>query len=247
MPCTAIWGIRQDGPPEQPRLAIACPRWGALPDIGGPLEPDEQRDRIAEYADSSVRVLHRRGSLLGVPGSYGLKRALYKRWGNRGNAVYTFTGSLLAISTAGLAAWAFDEPLLFPSLGATAFLIFETPTADVGTPRNTIIGHAVAIGCAVLSLAVFGLLGDPSAFEEGVTLARALAVALSVGLTGGILRLLRAAHPPAGATTIIVSSGLLAEGDQILAVAVGVLIVTAAGWLLNRALGVPARMWAGSR
>ena len=35
------------------------------------LEPDEQLDRIAEYADSSVRVLHRQGSLVGVPGSYG--------------------------------------------------------------------------------------------------------------------------------------------------------------------------------
>ncbi|MGH2805384.1 MAG: HPP family protein, partial [Thermoleophilaceae bacterium] len=132
------------------------------------LEPDEQLDRIAEYADSSVRVLHRTGSLATVPGSYGLKRALYARWGNAGNAVYTFTGSLVAIAIAGAAAWAFDEPLLFPSLGATAFLIFETPLAEVGTPRNTAIGHAVAIAAAAASLALFGLLDASSAFEEGV-------------------------------------------------------------------------------
>jgi CBS-domain-containing membrane protein len=211
------------------------------------LQPDEQLERIAEYADSSVRVLQRQGSLVGVPGSYGLKRWLYDRWGNRGNAVYTFTGSLLAMAVSGLAAWGFDEPLLFPSLGATAFLIFETPMAEVGTPRNTVIGHAVAILAAALALAIFGLLDEPSAFEEGVTLARVVAVALSVALTGGILRLLRAAHPPAGATTIIVSSGLLADGDQMLAVAAGVLIVTLAGWVLNRALGVPAPRWAAPR
>jgi CBS domain-containing membrane protein len=211
------------------------------------FQPDEQLDRIAEYADSSVRVLQRQGSLIGVPGSYGLKRWLYARWGNRGNAVYTFTGSLLATAVSGLAAWGFDEPLLFPSLGATAFLIFETPMAEVGTPRNTVIGHAVGILAAGLSLAIFGLLDAPSAFEEGVTLARVAAVALSVGLTGGVLRLLRAAHPPAGATTIIVSSGLLADGDQMLAVAVGVLLVTAAGWMLNRAMGVPAPRWAAPR
>ena len=211
------------------------------------FQPDEQLDRIAEYADSSVRVLQRQGSLIGVPGSYGLKRWLYARWGNRGNAVYTFTGSLLAMAVSGLAAWGFDEPLLFPSLGATAFLIFETPMAEVGTPRNTVIGHAVGILAAGLSLAIFGLLDAPSAFEEGVTLARVAAVALSVGLTGGVLRLLRAAHPPAGATTIIVSSGLLADGDQMLAVAVGVLLVTAAGWMLNRAMGVPAPRWAAPR
>ena len=211
------------------------------------LQPDEQLDRIAEYADSSVRVLHRTGSLIGVPGSYGLKRWLYAHWGNSGNAVYTFVGSLLAIAISGLAAWGFDEPLLFPSLGATAFLIFETPMAEVGTPRNTVIGHAVGILAAALSLAIFGLLDAPSAFEEGVTAARVGAVALSVGLTGGVLRLLRAAHPPAGATTIIVSSGLLADGDQMLAVAVGVLIVTIAGWILNREMGVPAPTWAAPR
>jgi CBS domain-containing membrane protein len=211
------------------------------------LQPDEQLDRIAEYADSSVRVLQRQGSLIGVPGSYGVKRWLYARWGNRGNAVYTFTGSLFATALSGLAAWAFDEPLLFPSLGATAFLIFETPTAEVGSPRNTLIGHGVGILAAALSLAIFGLLDDASAFEQGVTFARVLAVALSVALTGGVLRLLRAAHPPAGATTIIVSSGLLADADQMLAVALGVLILTAAGWLLNRMLGVPAPTWAAPR
>jgi len=211
------------------------------------LQPDEQLDRIAEYADSSVRVMRRQGSLVGVPGSYGLKRWLYARWGNSGNAVYTFVGSLFAIALSGLAAWAFDEPLLFPSLGATAFLIFETPTAEVGSPRNTLIGHGVGILAAALSLAIFGLLDAPSAFEDGVTLSRVCAVALSVALTGGVLRLLRAAHPPAGATTIIVSSGLLAEASQMLAVAVGVLLLTAAGWLLNRAMGVPAPVWAAPR
>jgi CBS domain-containing membrane protein len=209
-------------------------------------ESDEQIDRIAEYADSSVRVLQRQGSLAGVPGSYGLKRWLYSRWGNRGNAVYTFTGSLFAITLSGLAAWAFDEPLLFPSLGATAFLIFETPTAEVGSPRNTLIGHGVGILAAALSLAAFGLFDEASAFEHGVSLSRVLAVALSVALTGGALRLLRAAHPPAGATTIIVASGLLSDARQMLAIAAGVLLLTVAGWVLNRALGVPAPMWAAS-
>ncbi|MGH2804654.1 MAG: HPP family protein, partial [Thermoleophilaceae bacterium] len=117
------------------------------------------------------------------------------------------------------------------------------PLAEVGTPRNTAIGHAVAIAAAAASLALFGLLDASSAFEEGVSPERIGAVALSVALTGGLLRLLRAAHPPAGATTIIVSSGLLAEPEEMLAIAAGVAIVTAAGWLLNRAMGVPAPAW----
>lgn len=205
---------------------------------------EEQLDRIAEYADASVRTFSRQGSLVGVPGAYGLKRWLYARWGNRGNAVYTALGSLIVIGLSGFWAWLLGEPLLFPSLGATAFLFFETPLAEVGTPRNAVIGHFVAIAAAVGSLAAFGLLGDPSAYEEGVTLARVGAVAISVAVTGGVLRLLRAAHPPAGATTIIVSSGLLAEPRQVVAVAGGVLLITAAGWSLNRLLGVPAPAWA---
>src|SRR3954454_3872520 len=136
------------------------------------LNPGDEIDHIAEFADSSVRVFQRQGSLVGVPGAYGLKRWLTSTYGNRGNAVYTFTGSLIAITVSGLAAFAFDEPLLFPSLGATAFLFFETPTAEVGSPRNTLIGHGVGILAAALSLAAFGLFDEASAFEHGVTLSR---------------------------------------------------------------------------
>ena len=211
------------------------------------LDPREQLDRIAEYADASVRVLNRQGSLIGIPGAYGLKRWLYARYGNRGNAVYTALGSLFAIGLSGLWAWLFDEPLLFPSLGATAFLFFETPLAEVGTPRNAIIGHLVAIGAALASLGAFGLLDAPSVYVEGVTPARIGAVAFSVAITGGALRLLRAAHPPAGATTIIVSSGLLAKPHQVAAVVGGVALITAAGWALNRLMGVPAPAWAAPR
>ena len=211
------------------------------------LDPREQLDRIAEYADSSIRVLNRQGSLVGVPGAYGLKRWLYDHYGNRGNAVYTFTGSLLAIGLSGLCAWVFKEPLLFPSLGATAFLFFETPLAEVGTPRNAIIGHGVAILAGLFSLAVFGLLGAASVYQQGVTPARIGAVALSVALTGGVLRLLRAAHPPAGATTIIVSSGLLAKPGQIASIVVGVIIIPAGSWALHRLMGIPAPVWAAPR
>jgi len=207
------------------------------------LEPQEQLDRIAEYADASVRTVSRRGSLVGIPGAYGLKRWLYRRWGNRGNAVYTALGSLFAIALSGLWAWLFKQPLLFPSLGATAFLFFETPMAEVGTPRNAIIGHFVGIVAAVASLALFGLLHAPSVYVQGVTPQRIGAVALSVALTGGVLRVLRSAHPPAGATTIIVSSGLLAKSTQLGIVAAGVVMITVAGWLLNRLMGVPAPFW----
>src|SRR5687768_18569995 len=82
-------------------------------------------DQIAEYADSGVRQMVRTGSLAPIAGRRGVNAWLYRRWGNRGNAVYTSLGSLLTIGLSGLLAWALSEPLVFPSLGATAFLFFE--------------------------------------------------------------------------------------------------------------------------
>lgn len=208
------------------------------------IPTEREIDQIAEYADASVRGATRRGSLAPIRGRHGVNAWLYAKWGNRGNAIYTFTGGLLTIALSGTVAWLVEEPLVFPSLGATAFLFFETPMAEVASPRNTIIGHCVGAAIAFGWLVVFGLTDAPSALEAGFTLERAAAVALSVGCTGGVLRLLRAAHPPAGATTVIVSAGLLTTGEELLVLAAGVALLTLTAGALNRVLGVPAPRWA---
>jgi CBS-domain-containing membrane protein len=204
-------------------------------------------DQIAEYADSSIRTMVRTGSLAPIAGRTGVNKWLYDKWGNRGNALYTALGSLLTITLSGLLAWALDEPLVFPSLGATAFLFFETPMAEVASIRNTLIGHTVATLVGFFWLSVFGFVGDPSAIVTGFTAGRVACVALSLACTGGILRLLRAAHPPAGATTVIVSVGLLTTVSQLAILLSGVLLLSAAAWSLNRALGVPAPLWTGAK
>jgi hypothetical protein len=209
-------------------------------------------DAIAEFADSSIRATvpvapagPRRGSLPGIKARKGLNNWLYSHWGNRGNAVYTFIGSLLTIGISGLVAWWLDEPFLFPSLGATAFLMFETPLAEVSSPRNAVIGHMVGAAVAFFWLWVFSLIAMPSAIQAGFTDARVAAIALSLAFTGGILRVLRAAHPPAGATTVIVALGLLDTGHQMIILAIGVLLVVIPAGIINRLLGVPAPLWSG--
>jgi CBS domain-containing membrane protein len=174
---------------------------------------------------------------------YGFHERLAERFGVGGDALYTFVACALAAAVSGLAAYLTKQPLLFPSLGPTAFLFFERPLARRASPRNTLTGHAVAILVGFLSLAVFGLLDNPSILVEGVTITRVGAAALSLALTGAVLLLLQSSHPPSGATVLIVSLGLLKTLPELGSIAMGVVILTVAGWVINRAFGVPLPLW----
>lgn len=174
---------------------------------------------------------------------HGLHGWLVERFGSGGEAIYTFVACLLALAVSGLAAYLTKQPLLFPSLGPTAFLFFESPMSRQSSPRNTLIGHLVAILAGALSLIIFGLLHHPSVLVEGVTLARIGAAALSLSLTGAVLLLLKSSHPPTGATTLIVSLGLLKTPHQMAILMVGVVLLTIVGWILNRVVGVPVPFW----
>lgn len=59
---------------------------------------------------------------------------------------------------------------------------------------------------------------------------------LSVAITTLVLTLLKTPHPPAGATTLIVSLGILTQPPQLLAMAGAIVLVTLAGWALNTLL-----------
>jgi CBS domain-containing membrane protein len=184
------------------------------------------------------------GILVAEQGYHGLRKWLVERLGVRGGEVlYNFLGCLLALTVSGLAAYFLKEPLLFPSLGPTAFLFFEYPLASGSSPRNTLIGHLVAVLTGALTLVSFGLLDHPSVLQEGMTLMRIGAAALSMALTGTVLLLLRASHPPAGASVLIVSLGFFHRPIDMLMLMVGVVVLTVVGWVINRAVGVPVPVW----
>lgn len=84
-----------------------------------------------------------------------------------------------------LAASITDEPLIFQSLGPTAFLIFYTPHAPSAAPKNALIGHLIGVVAGYLALSIFGLSEAGPALVEGVTLARTGVATLPLGLTAG--------------------------------------------------------------
>jgi CBS-domain-containing membrane protein len=174
----------------------------------------------------------------------GLHASLLGRFGARGGeAIYIFFASLLALGVSGLAAYLLRRPLIFPSLGPTAYLFFEQTHEPPSSPRNALIGHAVAILSGAFCLFLFGLLDNASTLQEGVTPARVGAAALSLAITGAVLLLLDAQHPPAGATVLVVSLGFLQTPGEMAALMAGVVLLTLACWIINRALGVRAPAW----
>lgn len=150
-----------------------------------------------------------------------------------------------AISIALIAALALvtQEALIFPSLGATAFILFYAPLAEPASPRNTFLGHLIGAIAGFLSLALFGLLDAPSAVANGVDAARVGAAALSLGACGALMILLRSQHPPAGATAMIVSLGLMPHPGQFPILMAGVALLVGQAFVMNRLAGIAYPIW----
>ncbi len=165
------------------------------------------------------------------------------------SAVTLFAGALALMALAGVVALGAKQTLLFPSLGPTAMLFFARPLPPECTVRNVVVGHWVGILTGLGALEVFGLRALPSAVIHGLDAKRVIAAALSVAVTATVLRLIRSPHAPAGASTLIVSLGLLTTDRQLVMMAASVLLVAVAGWGLNLLAGVRVPLWrkAGSR
>jgi CBS domain-containing membrane protein len=162
-----------------------------------------------------------------------------------GQALFVFVNGFISIGIlAGLAMMS-HTPLIFPSLGPTAFLLFFAPLSAAACPRNTLLGHAIGIVCGYGALWLVGLQDVPSAMLEGVHARRVLAAALSLASTGAVMILLRTVHPPAGATTLIISLGIIKEPFHLLAIEMAVALMIVQALFINRWAGVAYPLWAG--
>jgi CBS-domain-containing membrane protein len=156
---------------------------------------------------------------------------------------FMFVNGFLTIALLSGVALVSHTPFVFPSLGPTAFLLFYTPTAPAASPRNTLCGHAIGILCGYGSLWLTSLRDAPPATVAGVDGARVLAAALSLAATGALMILFRVPHPPAGATTLIISLGIFKEPFQLLIIEVAVLLLTIQALGINRLAGIDYPLW----
>lgn len=146
--------------------------------------------------------------------------------------------AVLVMSLVGSLAAALEQPWLFPSLGPTLFLLAATPAER---PWNVFAGHAIGVVAGFGALFLFGAQEARSVFEAGaVDASRAGATALAVGATLFLQSLAGARHPPAAATTMLITlGGLRPAWATVAAIAAGVSLVAGLAYAAHALL--PAR------
>jgi hypothetical protein len=127
------------------------------------------------------------------------------------------------------------QPWLLPSLGPTAFLQVMFPALPASRLYNVVVGHAGGLVSGFIGVAVFNAWNDPAVLSDHtLTVGRlgAATVAMALSILVGIL--LRASHPPAAATVLLVALGSIKDLQQIIAFAIGLIILAVAGEVVRR-------------
>lgn len=158
-------------------------------------------------------------------------------------AIYVCINGFVTIGLLALLALLTGSPFVFPSLGPTAYLFFFSPLAEASSPRNTILGHAIGLICGYGAFALAVASSPPFGMHPGVHGARVLAAALSLSASGALMALFRVSHPPAGATTLIVSLGIISQPRELVIIEVAVILLTLQALAINRLAGVPYPLW----
>lgn len=181
------------------------------------------------------------------PQQAGVPYAWPKQHGLLGGAAWSAVATAFLVAIAVVFAMGVRSAFLFVSLGPIVYEFIARPLARASSPRSTILANAVALIVGYSVLAVFGLSHDPSSVQEGVTAARAIAVVCAIALTGALLVLLRAVHPPAGSTLLLVTLGIMHQPVQLACVFAMIVLITFVAFLLNRIAGVPVPAWSSPK
>ena len=83
-----------------------------------------------------------------------------------------------------------DVTLVIGAFGATAVLVFGTPSSPLAQPYNVVVGHLVS---AMVGVVIFQIIGE----------ANWLSASLAVALAIVAMQITNSVHPPGGASALI--------------------------------------------
>lgn len=156
--------------------------------------------------------------------------------------VGTTLHATVLVTVAAVMAWLSGLPMLFPSLGPSAFVMAMFPKSEASNVQRVVGGHAIGTAAGLVAYWLFGATGSMVVAAEpasvaGLRLAGSGILAMALTVAGMLAADVR--HPPACATTLIVALGLLStpfEGGVIL-LAVAVMVGTHSGLLWTERIG----------
>jgi CBS domain-containing membrane protein len=158
-------------------------------------------------------------------------------------ATYVFVNGFISIALLTLCAVGTGVPFMFPSLGPTAYQLFFSPRAETSAPHNALIGHAIGLVCGYAAFRLTQIPVSVILARRGLDWRPIVAAALSLAATGALMILLKASHPPAGATTLIVSLGIITRPAYLIVIEVAVFLLTLQAFCINRLAGLPYPFW----
>ena len=162
-------------------------------------------------------------------------------WGGRSPAaaadsVWVPAMSGVLILVAGAMTLATGQPWLFAALGPTAVVIAASPGHPTTRFHAIVLGHLVALLCGWLAVLLLGAGGAPSVLGgHDIGVSRVWAGAFAVAVTALVQPSVRAYHPPAAATALLITLGVYrATWTNVLSMMAGVIIVALVGEWLQR-------------
>lgn len=140
---------------------------------------------------------------------------------------------LSAVAGIGIAA---REPLLFASLGPSAYLAAHRPRERTSSFHNIFLGHMIGLGAGFFAVFVLHAWTAPVSFVNSYSIApiRVAAMALAVFLSMFADCRLGIDHAATEATTILVAMGFFRTATDALMVVQGVAIIAILSELFRR-------------
>lgn len=129
----------------------------------------------------------------------------------------------------GSIAWVSGQPFIFPSLGPTAFILAFDRRGERTRMYRVVGSHAIGGVAGFVAHALLAAGVTITATQSPLSMAGlglALSGVLSIVLTSWAMILTDTIHPPACATTLIVSLGLLSTPVQVAIIAVSVVVLS---------------------
>ncbi|WP_247730283.1 HPP family protein [Halovivax limisalsi] len=149
--------------------------------------------------------------------------------------VGTTVHTSLLLSTTAVLAWLSGLPMLFPSLGPSAFVLALFQRGDAASPRRVIGGHVIGVVAGLIAYTLLSggvdMTSTPAPGSiAGLRLGASAVVATT--LTAGGMLATDTRHPPACATTLIVALGLLSTPVEGAVIVAAVIVLVLAHHLL---------------